>query len=125
MRIAVTAQGADRNSPLDSHFGRARFFLIADTDSNALDVRNNADLQQTRHLAGIQAAGTLISMGVQVVVTGNIGPKAFATLTSAGARVFKADAGTVAEVIELFKAGKLSALHQANVDEHWPQPTGS
>jgi predicted Fe-Mo cluster-binding NifX family protein len=35
MRIAVTAQGRELNSPVDPSFGRARFFVVIDTGSGA------------------------------------------------------------------------------------------
>lgn len=121
MKIAVTAQGNDRQSPVDPHFARARYFFVADLANNVFTVRNNVALQQTPHLAGTQAAGTLISLGVQAVITGHIGPKAFTTLTSAGVRVFQTQARTVAEAIDSFQAGTLVEFSTANVGEHWPQ----
>ena len=121
MKVAVTAKGKDLSSPVDSHFARARYFLIVDIDSSVFTIRNNIDLQQILYLAGTQAAGSLIGLGVQVVITANIGPKAFATLKSARVRIFQAKSGDVAEVLDQFQAGQLVELANANVEEYWPQ----
>jgi len=123
MKVVVTAQGKDHNSRVDPHFARARYFLIVDIDNDALAVCSNAGLRQTLHLAGTQAAGALISRGIQAAIVGHIGPKAFATFESAGVRVFQAPAGTVAEAIDSFRHGLLVELSDANAEEHWPQPS--
>jgi predicted Fe-Mo cluster-binding NifX family protein len=123
MKVAVTAQGKDRRSKLDPHFARARYFLVVDIDQHTLSVCHNIGFRQTAHLAGTQAAGALISLGVQAAIVGHIGPKAFATFKSAGVRVFQAPAGTVAEAIDSFRDGLLVELSGANAEEHWPQPS--
>lgn len=74
---------------------------------------------KTSYLAGTQAAGMLISLGAEVVITGSIGPKAFATLAAAGVRVFRAPVETVAQAIDSFLAGKLVIVSAANAEAHW------
>ncbi len=123
MKVAVTAQGKNGGSRIAPHFARARFLLVVDTSSDMLTIEDNVELQQTEHLAGTQAAGTLISLGVQAVITEHIGPKAFATLRSAGVGVFQACSGTVAEALDAFKAGRLLEIPDANVGKHWPSHT--
>jgi predicted Fe-Mo cluster-binding NifX family protein len=122
MKVAITAQGKDRSAAVDTHFARARCFLVVDIDHATLAVCSNVGFRQTAHLAGTQAAGALISLGVQAAIVGHIGPKAFATFKSAGVRVFHAPAGTVAEAIDSFQDGTLVELSGANAEEHWPQP---
>ena len=69
--------------------------------------------------AGIQAAQTVARALVQAVVTGHCGPKAFRVLSAAGIAVYTTDAATVAEALERFRSGSLSALRSADVDGHW------
>lgn len=121
MKIAVAAEGAYRDSPVDSHFARTRYFLVVDLASDAADVRNNTDLQKIPFLAGTQAAGTLISLGIDAVITANIGPKAFVTFKSAGIKVLQAKSGTVGENLDLFEAGQLVEFAGPNVEERWPK----
>jgi predicted Fe-Mo cluster-binding NifX family protein len=122
MKVAVTAHGKDRSSKVDPYFARARYFLVVDIDHDAVAVCSHVGFRQTAHLAGTQAAGALISLGVQAAIVGHIGPKAFATFKSAGVRVFHAPAATVAEAIDFFQNGTLVELSCANAEEHWPQP---
>ena len=121
MRIAVTGEGTDRNSQVDPHFARARYFLVVELGGDFADFRNNSDLQKTRFLAGTQAAGSLISQGIDAVITMNIGPKAYATFRASGVRVFQARHGTVDENIKLFQASQLKELIGPNVEEYWTQ----
>ena len=121
MKIAVTADGTDLNSPIDSHFARTRYFLVVDFASDVTDVRNNTALQRAQFLAGTQAAGTLISLGIDTVITANIGPKAFVTFKSAGIKVLQAKPGTVGENLDLFEAGQLAEFAGPNVEESWPK----
>lgn len=121
MKIAVTAEGTDSDSPVDAHFARACYFLVVDLGSDAAEARNNTDVERIQYLAGTQAAGSLISLGIDAVITMNIGPKAFATFKAAGVQIFQARSGTVAEIIELFQAGQLVEFAGPNVEECWPQ----
>lgn len=121
MKIAVTAEGRGRNAKVDPHFARARCFRVLSLGGRGFVICNSIDARQTPHLAGTQAAGTLIGLGVQAVIVGQIGPKAFATFQAAGVRVFQAKEKTVAEAITSLQAGELPELTGANAAEHWPQ----
>ena len=121
MKIAVMAEGPNRNSAVDPHFARALYFVLVDIENNDFTVRGNANVQQTQYLAGTQAAGLLISLGVEAVITTNIGPRAFETLKSAKVRVFRTTPASAEEAVELFKTGQLAELSNANVEEHRPQ----
>jgi len=68
--------------------------------------------------AGIQAAQTIASKGVKVVITGNVGPNAFQALSAAGIEVMTGASGTVKEAIEKFKNGQLSKAGSPTVGEH-------
>jgi predicted Fe-Mo cluster-binding NifX family protein len=61
-------------------------------------------------------------MGVDAVITMNIGPKAFATFKSADVRVFQAKPGTVGETVDQFQAGQLVEFAGPNVEEYWTHP---
>jgi predicted Fe-Mo cluster-binding NifX family protein len=119
MKIAITSQGEQLQSPVDPRFGRAKWFIVVDTESgdfNAVDNKKNFDAAQG---AGIQAGRNVAELGVDAVITGNVGPKAFATLKAAGIDVHIGANGTVQDALEQFKAGELAATQDANVEGHW------
>lgn len=119
MKIAITAQGDGLDAQVDPRFGRAKAFVVVDTDNGEAAGHSNAQNLAAAQGAGIQAASNVVDLGVSAVVTGNVGPKAFRTLQAAGVAVHVGASGTVADAVEQFKAGKLSAADQANVEGHW------
>ncbi|MFW6153590.1 MAG: NifB/NifX family molybdenum-iron cluster-binding protein [Planctomycetota bacterium] len=119
MKIAVTAQGRDLNAPVDPRFGRATCFVVADTDTGAFSVADNTQNLNAPQGAGIQAGKTVVDLGVEAVITGHVGPKAFATLTAAGVSVYTGATGDVGGAIEQFKRGALKRADDATVEEHW------
>lgn len=104
MKVAITAQGKELSSALDKRFGRAPFLLIGDRDSQKLYAHENkARLQQTG--AGIATAQYVIDQGVEMVVTGEVGPKAAQVLQAAGIKVFATSATTVQEALDELRQG--------------------
>ena len=110
MKIAITSQGSVLSSELDPRFGRARFFVIVDTDSGEYNAHDNGSNLQAVQGAGVQAAQDVIGLGVEAVVTGNIGPKAAAALQAGNVKVLKQTWGTVRDAVEQFTQGRLSPL---------------
>ncbi|WP_075188150.1 NifB/NifX family molybdenum-iron cluster-binding protein [Teredinibacter haidensis] len=108
MKIAITSQDrSDLNTAIEPRFGRARWIVVYDTESNefsAVDNQQNVDAAQG---AGVRAARDVAELGVQAVITGQVGPKAFTTLQAVGVSVFTGATGTVADAINQFKAGQL------------------
>jgi predicted Fe-Mo cluster-binding NifX family protein len=119
MKIAVTSQGNSLDDPVDPRFGRAMRFLVFDTETSMLQVVDNAPNLNTAQGAGIQAAESLSRLGVEILITGHCGPKAFRVLSAAGINVFSTDAPTVAQALERFRSGKLAGVQSADVEGHW------
>lgn len=119
MKVAITSTGTDLSSPLDPRFGRAKYFLLVDTDSYAVTVQDNAVNLNAAQGAGVQAAEAVVRMGAEAVLTGNCGPKAFRVLEAAGTKVYLCEGGSVEEALQQFKAGTLQAASSANVEGHW------
>jgi len=119
MKVVVTAQGPSLESFVDPRFGRARYFVLADTESGEFSSHDNAQNLDALQGAGIQAAQTVARLGAQAVLTGHVGPKAFATLKAAKVLVFTSVTGTVAEAIDRVKAGNLRPAQTADVQGHW------
>lgn len=119
MLVAVTAQGASLDSPMDPRFGRASQFLLIDTATGEVAVHDNAQNLNALQGAGIQAAQNIARLRAQAVVTGHVGPKAFAVLKAAGVVVYTGATGTVRESLEALLAGRLQAASGADVEGHW------
>ena len=119
MKIAVTSTGDSLESPVDPRFGRAASFLVIDTETGESSAHSNEQNLNAAQGAGIQAAQTVEKLGVEWVLTGHCGPKAFRVLQAAGVRVATGVEGTVAEAFGRFRAGDLKASESADVEGHW------
>lgn len=119
MKIAVTAQGQALSSEIDLRFGRAQWLIVMDTETENFDVHNNEVNLNAVQGAGIQTGQNIANLDVEAVITGNVGPNAFKTLTAAGVKIYLAKKQTVAEAIQSFKAGTLHEVDHANVEGHW------
>jgi predicted Fe-Mo cluster-binding NifX family protein len=107
MKVAVSAQENHLDSPTDPRFGRARYFLIVDTDSLDYDVISNPNVNAVGG-AGIQSAQLVIKQGVVSVITGNCGPNAYRVLRAADIDVYEWAEGSVKEIIQAYKNGQLT-----------------
>lgn len=119
MKIVVTAQGPTMDSEVDPRFGRARCFIVVDTDEGTHRVEDNGQNLNAAQGAGVQAAQTVADLGVDAVLTGNCGPKAFKVLGAAGIAVHVNVDGTVADAVKEFAAGSLQETAEPNVEGHW------
>jgi predicted Fe-Mo cluster-binding NifX family protein len=119
MKIALTAQGNELSSEIDIRFGRAKWLIVVDTETGDCQVHDNVVNLNAVQGAGIQTGQNIANLGVEAVITGNVGPNAFKTLNVAGVKIFLAEKQTVQEAIDSFKAGKLEEVNQANVESHW------
>lgn len=119
MKIAITSQGKDLSSEVDPRFGRAKQLIVVDTDTGDFKAHDNSVNLNAAQGAGIQTGQNIANLGVDVVITGNVGPNAFRTLNAAKVKVFLCKASTVQEALEMFKEGKLQEVASPNVESHW------
>lgn len=120
MKVAVTARGETPDAETDPHFGRAKIFLLVDTETGECSAHDNKQNLQASQGAGIQSAETVVRLGAEAVITGNVGPKAFYVLSGAEIPVFLAPSGSkVAQAVELLKANELSPAQGATKEGHW------
>jgi len=119
MRVAISSEGNDLTSRVDPRFGRAKYFIIYDTETRSFEAVSNEQNFQAAQGAGIQAAQNVARQNVEMVVSGNLGPKAFMTLSAAGIKAALWADGTVSEAIALLESGQLKPTDGANVQGHW------
>ncbi|MBN1808338.1 MAG: NifB/NifX family molybdenum-iron cluster-binding protein [Planctomycetes bacterium] len=119
MKVAVTSQGKDMESQVDPRFGRAQYFLVVDTETGESQVVDNQQNLNAPSGAGIQAAQNIVNAGAEAIITGNVGPKAYMVLSTAGIKVYLSGSVTVSQAVQEFKNGKLEETGGANREGHW------
>jgi len=120
MKIAITSYGEDLQSKMDKSFGRAKWFVLADSETGAFEAHSNKQNVHAAQGAGIQAAQNVANLGAEALLTGNVGPNAFRVLSAAGVRMFivKGDV-TVGEALDEWKEGNLRETTEATIEGHW------
>lgn len=108
MKICITSQGDNLDSPVDPRFGRCQFFVIVDPETLQYEAINNPNID-SRGGAGIQSGQIMAEKQVKAVLTGNVGPNAFQTLNAAGIPVMTGASGTVRQAVGKYKKGELQA----------------
>ncbi len=91
--------------------------MIVDSETMAFEAMANEAIAAPGG-AGIQAAQTMVNKGVDVVISGNIGPNAFQVLSTAGVKIATGAYGTVQEATEMYKSGKLGETGASTVAAH-------
>jgi len=115
MKLAISISGNKPESPFDPRFGRAAAFCLVDSETDEWTAHENPAISASGG-AGVQAAQFIAKLGVQVIISGAYGPNAFKTLSPAGIEMYLAPTAetlTAANVLALFKAGKLSKAENA------------
>jgi len=118
MPIAITSLGQTLDSQVDQRFGRAEYLIKVETESMTFEVLNNENTASSAG-AGINTAKLLVDTDVKAVLTGNCGPNAQKTLSSAGIKLYTGVSGIVSDAIESFKKGELEEASSANVVSHF------
>jgi predicted Fe-Mo cluster-binding NifX family protein len=112
MKVAITALGPDLQAKIDPRFGRAQYFIIIDTETMEYKTISNDDMNAA-HGAGIQSGQLMSSEGVSELITGQVGPNAYQTLTSTGIKIFQSGSTTVEQAVDAYKKGQLKQITQS------------
>jgi len=119
MKIAVSSENASASNLVDPRFGRAKYFMIYDTETKNWECINNSQNLHSAQGAGIQAAATIVNNGCSVLISGHCGPKAFAALSKANVEIYLSGNSTVEEALQLYLDNKLNKASEANAEGHW------
>ena len=118
MKIAISSSGKDLHAQIDPRFGRCQYFIFIDPETMEFAVSENEGLMAMGG-AGVQAAQLIAQKGATALITGNLGPNAASALSASGIKVHLVSGGTVREVTEAFKAGKLQEVSGPSVPPHF------
>jgi predicted Fe-Mo cluster-binding NifX family protein len=118
MKICVTATANSLDTQIDPRFGRCAYLVIVDSETMQFEAIPNMAAGAAGG-AGIQAAQIIANKGVKLLITGNVGPKAFQALSAAGIETVTGAFGTVRDAVEKFKRGELRKTGAPTVGGHF------
>lgn len=118
MRIAVPLD-SDKMSVCIS-FGRAPYFLIHNTDSGKIEIRNNP-AASAQSGAGIKAAQWIADQNADAVITVRCGENAAEVFEAMGIMLYQADGIDAKQNIEALKSGNLAPLSHFHAGFHGKQ----
>ena len=112
MKVAVSSMGKGLASQVSPVFGRCPWFVIVETDGKKItghkDVKNASAMQAGS--AGIMAAQQAGNDGAEAVISGAVGPRAFAVFSQLGITAYQSIAGTVEGNVKALLEGKLQPI---------------
>lgn len=112
MKLAVTTLGKTRLDLVDQRFGRAEYILIFDENNVQLDCIEQGSLAPASG-AGIAMAQKLIDAGIDVLITGHLGPNAWQVLSASDIRLYEAVEGTADDQLSAWHQDALSPISAA------------
>ncbi len=121
MRIAIPSEtDAGLESMRSGHFGHAAYFTLVTFD-DGMNVTGVESVQNVDH--DTQGCGGVIDhvigLGVDGILTAGMGMPPFTRFTNAGITVYQDQTcPQVGDVVELFAAGKVSAMDPGNACRH-------
>ena len=116
MKIVISATGRDKESNIDTTFGRAPFFLIVDTKTKEEKVIENKTRDRSNGV-GKTIGNIVAGEELDAAITSNIGPFAFEIVEQCDIKVYQAK-GKIKDAIRLLEEGKLSEITKATVAKY-------
>jgi predicted Fe-Mo cluster-binding NifX family protein len=113
MKICIpteTDQGV--NAKTFGHFGSAPYFVIYDTEKKVCEVLANGNQHHSHGMC--QPLQALANCKIDSVVCQGMGARAVQKLNDGGVRVYRASAGTVEEIVRLFREGSPEEITSEN-----------
>ena len=117
MKICISAFGKDLDSEVDPQFGRCNYFVIIDPEIGSTTSIINPGSEAPGG-AGIRAAEAIVGLGIDILLTGSVGPNAFPILSEAGIETYGGIRGTVSFALQEYQSGKLVLLENSNASIH-------
>lgn len=120
MKIAIPTSSNDIHESLDPRFGRAKYFALYDDVLQQWSFIPNEQNLSLPQGAGIQSAKHIIDSGANILLTRNIGPKAFDLLVRADIKIYACnDDLPLAEAVRQFQSGSLKEIQDPTQEGHW------
>ncbi len=116
--IAISTLGKEAHSQVDNRFGRSEYFVFFNPENGNFTGQENPFSSEGSG-AGVRTAQFLAEKNTDILLTGNVGPKAMQVLRSAGIKVCPGASGTAKEALEAFQAGKLKPADFPSVEANF------
>jgi predicted Fe-Mo cluster-binding NifX family protein len=111
MKIVVSSTSNSMESEVDVRFGRCPYYIFVDLEDKEIknqEIVENTSAKQAGG-AGITAAEFVAKKGAEVVLTGNIGPRAFDVFSQFKIEVYPVT-GKVSDAIKAFANNELKKV---------------
>ncbi len=107
MKVCITSTGKELDSLVDARFGRTPYFIVVDTETNDVEVFENTCSENTQG-AGTGAVSLVVDKGIDVLLTGRVGPKAAIAFQATDVKLVEgmAENQTVREALAKFTRGE-------------------
>lgn len=120
MRICIpTLTDGGLSAQVSGHFGSAPYFTIYDSESEAVEVIDNANQHHQHGMC--HPLASLAGKKLDAVVCGGMGARALENLAAGGIKAFRVSAGTVGDVVGRYREGKLEEMSLENACGHHGQ----
>jgi predicted Fe-Mo cluster-binding NifX family protein len=110
MKIAVSSTGKSLDSEVDPRFGRSAGFILFDSESGNISYLDNSAQRELAQGTGIKTAQMIADAGMDVLITGQLGPKAAKVLNKSGIKMYACTGGNVKEAIRAWEEQRLQEL---------------
>ena len=111
MKIAISAQDNNPEGAIDQRFGRCKYYVIVETENkeikSTIAIENQGAIQA--HGAGIKSAEQIGQLGIDLVITGDLGPNATTVLKQLGIKSYHAG-GNIGNAIKDYLDNKLEEI---------------
>ena len=109
MKICIpTTTQEGKSAHVHEHFGSAPFFMICDTEKDAVEIIDNANQHHSHGMCHPMAS--LAGKEIDAVVTGGMGARAVQKLNEGGIKVYRAVPGTVEDILKQCSQGNLQEI---------------
>ncbi len=112
IKIAISAKGNNLDGEVSDVFGRSPYFIIAKVENGEIkgtEIIENKSADQMGG-AGISTAQMVAEKDVKIIITGNVGPRAFDVLKQFNIAVYYGE-GIVRDVLRQFIEGRLKKIN--------------
>ncbi len=114
MKVAIALEENKYEAQVDRRVGRAPYFLIIDIETNNYEIIENEAKDEVTG-AGLKVIKNLVTLGIEVLIAGDVGPKAAVLIEEFDLPVYKlGELTSVDEVLKAFKEKKLEKFDFSN-----------